>query len=117
MTEPAASEARQLSAILAGQGGVLAAGAGLLSGPLKIATQLAGERLRVYVQPDGAEGWHEVAGSPLPVPDPADASDKAALMEHLRLHQAVVRLASVAGLPDGLTPEALDEVDEGGEST
>ncbi|MFC4058986.1 hypothetical protein ACFOWE_11805 [Planomonospora corallina] len=120
MTDPAAGAggpACQISVIVAGQGGVLTADAGLLHGPLTATTQLVAGRLRMRVQSTDDGVWHEVAGSPLPVSEPADGSGRAALALHLRLHQAVIRLASVAGLPDGLSPQALQQVDLGGDPT
>ncbi|MBG0823491.1 hypothetical protein HS048_22430 [Planomonospora sp. ID91781] len=108
MTEPAAGAARQIGEVVVGPEGVLTQAAGVVTGSMHLATQLAAGRLRVFVQRSGDERWHEVAGSPLPVPPPAEESERALLHLHLAVHEAVVRHARITGLPAGLAPETLD---------
>ncbi|GGK94387.1 hypothetical protein Ppa06_64860 [Planomonospora parontospora subsp. parontospora] len=112
MTEPAAGAgaARQIGEVVIGPEGVLTQELGTVTGSMHLATQLAAGRLRAFVQRAGDERWHEVAGSPLPVPEPVEQSEQALLHLHLAVHEAVIRHARLGGLPDGLVPEMLDEV-------
>ncbi|GAT67044.1 hypothetical protein PS9374_02697 [Planomonospora sphaerica] len=49
-----------------------------------------------------------MAGSPLPVPEPVEESERVLLQLHLAVHEEVIRHVRLADLPAGLTPQILD---------